>query len=672
MRGLVVLLVIVLMAPISGVLLSSPPSSYPTYQNELVQMSSDAIGSNSSRFLLVSVSPAFPTEFLSIENVGPSACSISNWSVSDGEGSITFRSERTVQPGETITLTKNSSHLSKFFPEWTILDYLDGSLSRQGSFILANAGDQLMLRSPEGICVDSFCYGPVPIMGDWIGATFSKGLETHYAKRIVPSGAIATGSALQWECSVPGRSSEVTSIFQGQVVPVLYPQDGSGTVVDLISSARQQLEICIYTLEDQEVVKAICSASSRGVLVRVLLEGQPVGGMTSAGKMAVKLMEASDCSIFLMSSNDSYRRYDYIHAKYALVDDRTAFVASENWGGGLFHNRGWGAIIYSEQAVTFLRHLFETDIDRRWGDIKIDPIFKVTVTTSNWSEPSDHWTSEAYDVMGTILVSPDNSLENIKQMVQGAEVRVLMQEMSMDIDWMESSGILDELAAAAARNVNVTILLDGTNNVEENQRAVTKLSGQQFRDIGIRVKICSPDHEFTTIHNKGMIIDDTVLVSSINTVPNAFKENREVGVFLRSEGLANLFSDVFWEDWMDDPAPPSIILASDIYECQAGQELLIDASGSFDRSYISNYSWDVGPDGSIDAYGPRATFRFSAGEHIILLTVSDDHGNLAQRNITVICSGSVSDLSQYVLLVPIGSLSALSLYFYLRKRIKRF
>lgn len=670
MRGLVVLLVIVIMAPISGALLSSPSSLIAL--NEQVLMSSDMIGSNSTQLLLTSVSPSYPSEFFSISNVGSMTCSLTNWSVSDGEGSITFRSERTLQPGGTITLTKNSSSLSAFFPEWVVLDYLDGSLSRQGSFILANDGDQLMLRSPEGICIDSFCYGSVPISDGWVGASFSKGLQTHFAQRVFPAISTATGSSLQWECGVPGRSNESSSTFHGQVVPVLYPQDGSGTVVDLISSAMRRLDICMYTLEDREVVNAICAASARGVQTRILLEGQPVGGMTTAGKAAVRSMESSGCSIYLVSSNDSYRRYDYIHAKYALIDERTVFVASENWAGGLFHNRGWGAIIYSEPAVTFLRNLFETDIDCRWGDIKVDPIYNVAVGASYGSEPSEHWTADTYDVVGTIIVSPDNSLENIKQLIHGAQERVLMQEMSMDIDFMQSSGILDELAEAAARNVNVTILLDLANNVEENLKAVQTLGGMQFRSIGIRAKICSPDHNFTTIHNKGMIVDDTVLVSSINTVPNAFEENREIGVILCSEGLANLFSDVFWEDWTDDPDPPIIVLASDIYECQAGQELLIDASASSDRSIIANYSWDVGPDGSIDAYGPRTMFRFDVGEHRILLTVTDDHGNHAQRNITVRCSdGSGSDLSQLMLVVPVGALSALSMYFYIQKRIKR-
>lgn len=329
-------------------------------------------------------------------------------------------------------------------------------------------------------------------------------------------------------------------------------------------------------------------------------------------------------------------------------------------------------MICSDTAVSYLRNIFETDIDVRWGDIKVDPVFKVTTEMSNYGDPSVPWTSDSYDVAGTMIVSPDNSLENIKQMVHEAQERILMQEMSMDIDWMESSGILEELVAAAERNVNVTILLDGTNNVEENMMAVQKLGGQQFRDVGVRAKICSPDHEFTTIHNKGMIIDDTVLVSSINTVRNAFKENREIGAFLRSEGLADRFSEVFWEDWTDDPAPPCIVLSSDVYECQAGQELLIDGSGSYDRSNIANYSWDVGPDGTIDAYGPRAIFRFSAGEHKVLLTVWDDHGNFAQRNITVLCyGGSGMDVSQLVLAAPVVVLSASGLFLYFRKRIKR-
>jgi phosphatidylserine/phosphatidylglycerophosphate/cardiolipin synthase-like enzyme len=54
------------------------------------------------------------------------------------------------------------------------------------------------------------------------------------------------------------------------------------------------------------------------------------------------------------------------------------------------------------------------------------------------------------------------------------------------------------------------------------------------------------------VHNKGFIIDgETVVVSSQNFSPAGICENRDAGLILESEQIAQYFGPIFNADWRD-------------------------------------------------------------------------------------------------------------------------
>ena len=52
------------------------------------------------------------------------------------------------------------------------------------------------------------------------------------------------------------------------------------------------------------------------------------------------------------------------------------------------------------------------------------------------------------------------------------------------------------------------------------------------------------------LHNKGMIVDQKfTLISSINWGSGGGALNREIGIIIESEDIAEYYREIFWDDW---------------------------------------------------------------------------------------------------------------------------
>src|SRR5436305_224672 len=79
------------------------------------------------------------------------------------------------------------------------------------------------------------------------------------------------------------------------------------------------------------------AAAGRGVEVRVLLDGSPVGGVEEDEHRVVGGLLAAGVDVrWLAGAPDVVKRYRYHHAKYAIVDGRVAWIGSENFGNAGF------------------------------------------------------------------------------------------------------------------------------------------------------------------------------------------------------------------------------------------------------------------------------------------------------------------------------------------------
>jgi hypothetical protein len=145
----------------------------------------------------------------------------------------------------------------------------------------------------------------------------------------------------------------------------------------------------------------------------------------------------------------------------------------------------------------------------------------------------------------------------------------------------------------------------------------------------MEARMISSHHEFSIMHNKGMVIDDISVVSSINWGDSALHQNREVGVAVRSAPITSFFAELFWQDWSEDPVVPKAVLPWTYLTIVGGEPVLLDASSSIDNTDSMSFSWDIDADGIEDSNTSTFSIKLSPGNHTIVLTVRDGANNSA-------------------------------------------
>ncbi len=207
---------------------------------------------------------------------------------------------------------------------------------------------------------------------------------------------------------------------------------------------------------------------------------------------------------------------------------------------------------------------------------------------------------------------------------------------------------------------------DGVN--AEVAEYMDSLAAEMSYDIEAR--FVSSLHGFSLLHNKGVIVDDSVLIGSMNWCEEAFLENREVGAIIRSEKVASFFSSIFWEDYAHDPFPPTVEVPEHI-AARANEAFLLEAS-VHDNDEVADCRWDLNCDGTVDWNGTRNLVTLPAGQYSVSLEVKDASNNTIIRYLTVTVVGNPEGESRNELIVlPAAIVGASMVGWKIWKRIKR-
>ncbi len=277
-------------------------------------------------------------------------------------------------------------------------------------------------------------------------------------------------------------------------------------------------------------------------------------------------MKDAGAEIHLMKKTEKTpTRYPYLHAKYTIIDSKTTIIMSENWGlTGISvngnGNRGWGAVINSNEVAFDLGQIFESDFSLTYGDVvqfneNIDATFTELEPTLECCQGIDPLIINS-ETNVKLVVTPDNSLseDTIIEMIRGATNEILIQQHQLRSMWGdEENPYLIELAKAVDRGVKISVMIDGTQQqvAESNQYAYLMLN--EMKEAGGNVELLmyrSPMEEFTRIHNKGIIVDQKfTLISSINWGSGGGALNREIGIIIESEEIAEYYREIFLDDW---------------------------------------------------------------------------------------------------------------------------
>ncbi|MFB6308229.1 MAG: phospholipase D-like domain-containing protein, partial [Haloarculaceae archaeon] len=168
-----------------------------------------------------------------------------------------------------------------------------------GEIALSNGGEKLTLVC-SGTVVDTFRYGDAP--------------EGEIAVR--------TGDRIEWR---PLGATDFPVVRAGpdEVRAFVLP-DAPGPPLAPIRDADRRVLLAGYTLTSGRVAEALVRARERGATVRVLLDGDPIGGLTRRQARIADRLVAAGIEVRVLSGPRD--RYAYHHAKYVVADDRAVVL----------------------------------------------------------------------------------------------------------------------------------------------------------------------------------------------------------------------------------------------------------------------------------------------------------------------------------------------------------
>ncbi len=298
-------------------------------------------------------------------------------------------------------------------------------------------------------------------------------------------------------CEPPARpASAVDGIY-------VLPDDGRDPVLHELDSAACAIDVSVYLISDDTIIDALLRAEKRGVRVRLIYEAAPFGGGVGIVEATEELTESG---IELRTGPEDIR---FMHAKYLVIDERTAIVTNQNLTYSAFEsNREFGVVTTDPDDVATLAAIFEAD----------------------WSESAPPVAG------GRLIVSPQNSRPRLIELINDAD-----REIRLYAEVIRDDEIVDALSSAAQRGVRVRIIVnEPDDDLDETIYTVLASNAIEIHVVG------SP-----YIHAKALLIDDrAVVIGSQNPTATSLDSNREVSLLLDDPGALARVSSVFERDWV--------------------------------------------------------------------------------------------------------------------------
>ena len=574
------------------------------------------------------------TEGFTIVNNTSYDTDLKGWHISDGEGRVTFTESMILKPGYTVTI------MSQTPEDWMQLEsyiLFGESGVTNDKFSLNDKGDELYIIDKDGRMRYSFCYGestdPDP---------FPKIPKGHVALRNHAYGY--PGETEEWILHVPGRTLyHFQRTYEDcEVIPFSFPESNGDEILAQIQGADDTIRISIYTFDNKRIASALRHALERGVEVMMLIEGQPAGGIDSEQVRVLTTLWESGADIRMIHSQESYKRYQYVHSKYAIIDDDTTIITSENWTDSAFSgNRGWGTCIIDEGCARYLSDIFDSDFTDK-GDL-VDFRERYATSLPYLLEPYSliDVSFRTYIADVSPIVCPDYSLKSLREYILSAEERIYSQQLNVQYDWTTGDdNPLQWMRAMGSKGVDSRLLVDVTYDSPDDDDNGDGYGLYTIYRDDPNIQIRYLQSSFSGLmHNKGIIVDDTVWIGSMNWTDNSITSNREMSVIIHSKEITDIYAELFLNDWGVE-FDGTICLSVDISDVVFGEYTELDASGS-SVPFGSEFRWNLDDDDEYERTGISIEWKFYEDRDCTLTVISPE-GDVYRYEFKVII-GSTSE-----------------------------
>ncbi|MFH1257480.1 MAG: phospholipase D-like domain-containing protein [Candidatus Micrarchaeota archaeon] len=158
-----------------------------------------------------------------------------------------------------------------------------------------------------------------------------------------------------WLCvSVNGHQLPVfaqDNCLSGSVEAVISP-GADGKMIPLIESAERSIHITLFEFSYSNLKEALVKAAARGVEVKLILDPKVGQNLDTADFLSGK-------GIIVRWSSP---KFNYTHAKTAIIDRKKVLTGSINWSrNAMQRNREIGVIVENAELAGELEKVFESD-----------------------------------------------------------------------------------------------------------------------------------------------------------------------------------------------------------------------------------------------------------------------------------------------------------------------
>jgi cardiolipin synthase A/B len=280
---------------------------------------------------------------------------------------------------------------------------------------------------------------------------------------------------------------------------VATPEAGEAPYLAALGTAQHSISVEIYEMGYGGILDALDAKAAAGVTVRVILD---------QSKKSVNQKYYDQLAAAGAQPKWSDPRFVYQHAKFIVVDGKTAVISTGNFS--------------KTYSIDLERNFVATDTD------PADLADLVTLFEADWAG-----VAPVLDCT-RMVISPINARPRILELIASAQSTLTIESMQF-----ADYAVRDAVKARVEAGVAVRAILADAGFVSSNTYAATFLQG-----LGVTVK--SIPH----MHTKVIVADSVhAYVGSENLSQNSLDNNREVGVILTdASSLAPLVS-TFETDW---------------------------------------------------------------------------------------------------------------------------
>lgn len=284
------------------------------------------------------------------------------------------------------------------------------------------------------------------------------------------------------------------------------PQAGPAPVTHVIEQAQQNVEINVYEISSDRVLKAIRVACHHGVNVRVIYEHHPYHGGHMVAQEQHELGQT--CAQTKAPPQRFEQKYVFDHAKYVVSDPGSQHADAElgtaNFSWHAFHkNREYLLTTHASAITKALNQVFDADWNRQ-----------------QVPEYAKH----------ELVLSP-HAGSKLQQVID--------QSGTVGLEDEEVSGPQPLLNVIANKGQKAHMIVPRSISSYDRKRL------DYLARNGVKIRTLSQPY----MHAKVIIGNSIGFIGSQNLSKSSIQENREVGVASKSQQFVTTIRQQFQSDW---------------------------------------------------------------------------------------------------------------------------